>query len=79
MTWCSKIYGMFNGWNANQNESPTIESSRIRRINSSFYRHEIEDDSNDSTIIQHDSPFSEKSDSLINSHFPNESSDYFEQ
>ncbi len=73
MTWCSKIYDIFNGWNGEEHELPTLEPSRIKRINSDFYRHEIEDDNNNNTtVIQHDSPFLEKSDSLTNGHFTNE-------
>ena len=73
MTWCSKLYGMFNGWNEDDNELPPFESSKVRRINSNFYRHEIKDNNNnDTTIIQHDSPFLERSDSLINTQFTNE-------
>jgi len=70
MTWCSKIYDIFNGWNE-EHELPSTESSKIKRINSNFYAHEIEDH-NDTTVIQHDSPFLERSDSLTNAHFMNE-------
>jgi hypothetical protein len=75
MTWCSKIYDIFNGWNDNEHElSSTInnieETSKPKRINSDLYRNEIED--NNTTIIQHDSPFLERSDSLTNAHFINE-------
>ena len=72
MTWCSKLYGIFNGWNEEDNELPTIESSKVRRINSNFYRHTIEDMKSNSTILQHDSPFLERSNSLTNTHFINE-------
>lgn len=72
MTWCSKLYGMFNGWNEEEHEVPTVESSKVKRINSNFYRHEIKDDNNNNTVvIQHDSPFLEKSDSIINANFIN--------
>lgn len=68
MTWCSKIYDMFNGWNDAENEIPTIDSTKVKRINSKFYRHEIEnpDDCGENIVSLHDSPFSEKSDSLTN-------------
>lgn len=75
MTWCSKIYDIFNGWNGEEGDLPPIEGSRIKRINSDFYRHNIEDDdddNNNTTIIQHDSPFLERSDSLTNAHLTNE-------
>jgi hypothetical protein len=73
MTWCSKIYDIFNGLNEGENELPSSESSKIKQIHSDFYRHEIEDDQNNNTIvIQHDSPFLERSDSLTNAHFINE-------
>jgi hypothetical protein len=77
MTWCSKIYDIFNGWNGEENEVPSTkitnltETSKIKRINSDFYRHEIENPNN-TTIIQHDSPFLERSDSLTNAHFTTE-------
>jgi hypothetical protein len=74
MTWCSKIYDIFNGWNEEENEVPSTKitnlTAKIKRINSDFYRHEIVNDNN-TAIIQHDSPFLERSDSLTNAHFTN--------
>jgi hypothetical protein len=75
MTWCSKIYDIFNGWNEEDSELPPIESSKIKRIHTNFHHHELEDDNNNNnntTIIQHDSPFLERSDSLTNTHMNNE-------
>jgi hypothetical protein len=76
MTWCSKISDIFNGWTEDDNELPSPkhndppESSISNRNNSDFYRHEIED--NNLAVIQHDSPFLEKSDSLTNANFSRE-------
>lgn len=72
MAWCAKIYDIFNGWNGDENDLPTItnnnisESIRIKRFNSDLYQHTLTD--NDTTIIQHDSPVLERSESLNNAH-----------
>jgi len=69
MTWCSKIYDIFNGgWNEGENDIPTIESTKVRRVDSKFYRHTLDDDDSQSEngVPVLDSPFSEKTDSLTN-------------
>ncbi|CAF0750967.1 unnamed protein product [Adineta steineri] len=68
MTWCAKIYDIFNGWNEEENGLPTItnnnigESLKIKRINSDLYRYQPND--NNTPVIQHDSPLLERSESL---------------
>lgn len=69
MTWCAKIYDIFNGWNEEDHESPAslTNSHPIATLNNiDYYRHET--DGINQTVIQHDSPFLEKSDSLTNSY-----------
>ncbi|CAF4768592.1 unnamed protein product, partial [Rotaria sp. Silwood1] len=73
MTWCAKIYDMFNGWNEEEHESSSRtnnnhhdETLNIKETDLDFYRHNIEDDN--TTVVQNDSPFLEKSDSLITPH-----------
>ncbi|CAF4043900.1 unnamed protein product [Rotaria sp. Silwood2] len=72
MTWCAKIYDMFNGWNEEENKSSLSmnnhqeDTLNMKENNLDFYRHNIEDDT--TTVIQHDSPFLEKSDSLATTH-----------
>ncbi len=70
MNWCSKIYDIFNGSVEGENELPSLDTARIKRISPNFYQHEIEDAN--TVVIQNDSPFLEKSDSLTNAHFSNE-------
>lgn len=74
MTWCSKIYDIFNGWNDGENELPSIESTKVRRVDSKFYRHTIDDGDSQSEngVPVLDSPFSEKSDSLNNVQYSND-------
>ncbi|CAF1223073.1 unnamed protein product [Rotaria sordida] len=73
MTWCAKIYDMFNGWNGEDNESSSTKNNneekkfKITDIDSDFYQNNIEDDN--TVVIQHDSPFLEKTDSLTTTHF----------
>ncbi|CAF1244675.1 unnamed protein product [Adineta ricciae] len=72
MAWCAKIYDILNGWNGDESDLPTItnnnisKSIRTKRFNSDLYQHNLTD--NDTTIIQHDSPILERSESLNNAH-----------
>jgi hypothetical protein len=67
---------MFNVWEDEENGLPTTttkkldESSKISRLHPNFYQQEIED--NNTSIIQHDSPFLERSDSLTDARIPSE-------
>ncbi len=78
MTWCSKIYDMFNVWEDEENGLPPPtkttkkldEPSKIQRLHPNFYQQEIQD--NNTSIIQHDSPFLERSDSLTDAHITSE-------
>ena len=61
MTWCAKIYDIFNGWDDQENPL-ALEPSSFRTLHSST---DIDPTLTDGIVIQHDSPFLEKSDSPV--------------
>lgn len=62
MTWCAKIYDIFNGW-ADEETTLALEPASFRTLHSSA---EIDPNLPDGIVLQHDSPFSEKSDARVN-------------
>lgn len=71
MAWCAKIYDILNVWNDeetkytfNTNKQPGVTT--IKKLSPDFYQNSIHDPN--ATIIQHDSPFLEKSDSFPATH-----------
>jgi hypothetical protein len=62
MTWCAKIYDIFNGW-ADEDNPLALEPATFRTLRSSS---DIDSNLTDGIVIQHDSPFLEKSDSRVN-------------
>ena len=71
MTWCARIYDILNGWSEEENQFSITNNSeedkpKVKQLSAEFYKDEIED--NNKTIIQHDSPFLEKSDSFPTTH-----------
>ena len=77
MTWCAKIYDIFNAWNDDEHKSSKsknskqTELSKFKRTDLNFYQHDVEND--DSMVIQYTSPFLEKSNSLRNEHLTSKS------
>ncbi|CAF3643077.1 unnamed protein product [Rotaria socialis] len=71
MTWCARIYDIFNGWSEEENQFSIANNNeedkpKFKQLSAEFYKDETED--NNKTIIQHDSPFLEKSDSFPTTH-----------
>ncbi|CAF3975298.1 unnamed protein product [Rotaria magnacalcarata] len=71
MTWCTRIYDILNGWSEEENQFSIANNNeedkpKVKQLSAEFFKDETLD--NNKTIIQHDSPFLEKSDSFPTTH-----------